>query len=46
MSDPFNIQSGVPRGSRLAPLLFILFINDVHFQNSRKLWFADDLKLV
>jgi len=45
ISEPFNILSGVPQGSHLAQLLFILFINDLHFNDSQKLLFADDLKL-
>lgn len=44
-SDSFYIPSGVPQGSHLASILFLLFTNDLKFLHSRKLLFADDLKL-
>ena len=42
-SDMKNIQAGVPQGSRLGPLLWLLYINDIlENLNSEVLLFADD----
>lgn len=45
-SKSFKVRSGVPQGSHLGPLLFILFMDDVTKSfKSMKLLYADDLKL-
>ena len=45
-SRKFSIPSGVPQGSHLGPLIFILFVNDICDRlQSQKLMYADDLKI-
>ena len=46
-SDWVPVTSGVPQGSKLGPLLFILYINDLSTQVKRSVvkLFADDCKL-
>ena len=48
-SETTNVYAGVPQGSRLGPILFILYINDIATQldlDSTPLIFADDTTLL
>lgn len=47
VSSWISIPSGVPQGSLLGPLLFVVFVNDISscFRSAQLLCFADDMKI-
>ena len=48
LSDTLPIPTGVPQGSILGPLLFLLYVNDIHLASNKinAILYADDTTLV
>ena len=46
-SELVEVYSGVPQGSVIGPILFLIYINDIHDEIESKLnIFADDTKMM
>ena len=47
-SDDYNVEYGTPQGSCLGPLIFLIFVNDLHLHlvDSECVQFADDKTLI
>ena len=47
-SEPKKITYGIPQGSTLGPILFLIFVNDVQFvtKSAHLLLYADDMNLL
>ena len=48
LSDEFTVKYGTPQGSCLGPLIFLIFVNDLHLHlsDSECVQFADDTTLI
>ena len=48
LSEEYSVEYGTPQGSCLGPLIFLIFVNDLHLhlQHSNCLQFADDTTLL